>query len=88
MSPLHLVPYDAQSVWDVHEWRNAAAVLSGANPAKWEGRGELRLGVRTTHPHRKLLRQRGPHASDVRLVEASLPTTAGEGERARRRLSD
>jgi hypothetical protein len=35
MSTLHLVPTGLQSLYHVHEWRNAAGVLSTACPAEW-----------------------------------------------------
>ncbi len=35
MTTLHLVPDDIQELYEVHEWRNAAAVLHGAHPDEW-----------------------------------------------------
>jgi hypothetical protein len=35
MSTLHLVPADIRELYDVHEWRNAAGVLSTACPGEW-----------------------------------------------------
>jgi hypothetical protein len=35
MSSLHLVPHHVTSVYEVREWRNAAAVLNGAHPDEW-----------------------------------------------------
>src|SRR5262245_10826424 len=36
MATKHLVPQDIRDTWEVHEWRNAAGVLSTANPSEWE----------------------------------------------------
>lgn len=40
---LHLVPDDVRGLYEVHEWRNAAGVLSTACPVEW---GELLDGLR------------------------------------------
>jgi len=36
MTTLHLIPKDIQDRWEIHEWRNAAGVLSTACPKEWE----------------------------------------------------
>lgn len=36
MTTTHLVPTDIGAVYEVHEWRNAAGVLSTAHPAEWQ----------------------------------------------------
>jgi hypothetical protein len=36
MVTVHLVPADSRESYEVHEWRNAAGVLSTAYPAEWE----------------------------------------------------
>jgi hypothetical protein len=33
---LHLIPGDVAQTYEVHEWRNAAGVLSTAHPPEWE----------------------------------------------------
>lgn len=35
MSTLHLVPDDIRENYHVHEWRNAAGILTTASPAEW-----------------------------------------------------
>jgi hypothetical protein len=35
MSTLHLVPDDIREKYHVHEWRNAAGILTTASPAEW-----------------------------------------------------
>ncbi len=32
---LHLIPTDVAKTYEVHEWRNAAGVLSTAHPSEW-----------------------------------------------------
>jgi hypothetical protein len=36
MVTLHLIPHDIGATYEVHEWRNAAGVLSTAHPAEWQ----------------------------------------------------
>jgi len=36
MTTTHLVPSDIRTTYEVHEWRNAAGVLSTAHPGEWE----------------------------------------------------
>ena len=36
MVTLHLIPEDIQEAYEVHEWRNAAGVLSTAHPSEWQ----------------------------------------------------
>jgi hypothetical protein len=36
MVTIHLVPPDIQGIYEVHEWRNAAGVLSASNPKEWD----------------------------------------------------
>jgi len=36
MATLHLIPTDIAQAYEVHEWRNAAGVLSTAHPAEWQ----------------------------------------------------
>lgn len=36
MVTLHLVPKDLSDTYEVHEWRNAAGVLSTAHPSEWQ----------------------------------------------------
>jgi hypothetical protein len=36
MATAHLVPADIRESYEVHEWRNAAGVLSTAHPAEWQ----------------------------------------------------
>lgn len=36
MVTLHLIPGDIQADYEVHEWRNAAGVLSTAHPDEWQ----------------------------------------------------
>ena len=36
MATLHLIPTDIAQTYEVHEWRNAAGVLSTAHPAEWQ----------------------------------------------------
>jgi Restriction endonuclease BglII len=36
MVTLHLIPNDIAETYEVHEWRNAAGVLSTAHPTEWE----------------------------------------------------
>lgn len=43
MATLHLIPPDIADLYEVHEWRNAAGVLSTANPTEWE---DLIFGLR------------------------------------------
>lgn len=35
MSGLHLIPEGIRELYEIHEWRNACAVLSGAHPHEW-----------------------------------------------------
>ncbi len=35
MVTLHLIPEDIRQAYEVHEWRNAAGVLSTAHPSEW-----------------------------------------------------
>ncbi|MBX9926216.1 MAG: restriction endonuclease, partial [Hyphomicrobiaceae bacterium] len=35
MSTIHIVPDDIRELYEVHEWRNAAGVLSTARPSEW-----------------------------------------------------
>ncbi len=35
MTTTHLIPPDIHEAYEVHEWRNAAGVLSTAHPAEW-----------------------------------------------------
>jgi hypothetical protein len=35
MATLHLIPPDVAAAYEVHEWRNAAGVLSTAHPNEW-----------------------------------------------------
>jgi hypothetical protein len=35
MVTLHLIPEDIRTAYEVHEWRNAAGVLSTAHPSEW-----------------------------------------------------
>ncbi|MCA1707001.1 MAG: hypothetical protein LC808_28550 [Actinobacteria bacterium] len=35
MVSIHLVPNDLRALYEVHEWRNAAAVLQAAHPEEW-----------------------------------------------------
>ncbi len=44
MSTLHLVPPDIASLYEIHEWRNAAGVLQTAHPSEWE---EIMLALRS-----------------------------------------
>ncbi len=32
---LHVIPLDIREKYEIHEWRNAIAVLKGAHPAEW-----------------------------------------------------
>jgi hypothetical protein len=36
MSSVHLIPQDLRDRYEVHEWRNAAAVLKMAHPQEWD----------------------------------------------------
>lgn len=36
MATLHLIPRDIIAAYEVHEWRNAAGVISTAHPAEWQ----------------------------------------------------
>jgi hypothetical protein len=36
MVTLHLIPEDIAAAYEVHEWRNAAGVLSTAHPSEWQ----------------------------------------------------
>ena len=36
MTTIGLIPEDIMSKYEVHEWRNAAAVLANACPKEWE----------------------------------------------------
>jgi hypothetical protein len=36
MVTLHLIPSDIAETYEVHEWRNAAGVLSTAHPTEWQ----------------------------------------------------
>jgi hypothetical protein len=36
MTSLHLLPPDVAQLYEVHEWRNACAVLSEAHPGEWQ----------------------------------------------------
>jgi hypothetical protein len=36
MVTLHLIPEDIRHAYEVHEWRNAAGVLSTAHPREWQ----------------------------------------------------
>lgn len=36
MVTIHLVPEDIAGAYEVHEWRNAAGVLSTAHPVEWQ----------------------------------------------------
>jgi hypothetical protein len=36
MTTLHLVPQSLRDTYEVHEWRNAAGVLSTAHPGEWK----------------------------------------------------
>jgi hypothetical protein len=36
MSTAHLVPADVAGLYEVHEWRNAAGVISTAHPEEWQ----------------------------------------------------
>jgi Restriction endonuclease BglII len=36
MATLHLIPTDIAQTYEVHEWRNAAGVLSTAHPTEWQ----------------------------------------------------
>lgn len=36
MATLDLVPQDIRDTWEVHEWRNAAGVLTTAKPSEWK----------------------------------------------------
>lgn len=36
MVTLHLIPADIRGAYEVHEWRNAAGVLSTAHPTEWK----------------------------------------------------
>ena len=36
MVTLHLIPPDISEAYEVHEWRNAAGVLSTAHPSEWQ----------------------------------------------------
>jgi predicted metal-dependent phosphoesterase TrpH len=36
MTTLHLIPTDVAQNYEVHEWRNAAGVLSTAHPTEWQ----------------------------------------------------
>ncbi|MER8492709.1 hypothetical protein NKH53_31655 [Mesorhizobium australicum] len=35
MGTVHLIPEDIREASEVHEWRNAAGVISTAHPAEW-----------------------------------------------------
>lgn len=36
MSGLGLLPDHVRNLYEVHEWRNACAVLKGAHPDEWD----------------------------------------------------
>jgi len=36
MATLHLILTDVAETYEVHEWRNAAGVLSTAHPMEWQ----------------------------------------------------
>jgi hypothetical protein len=46
MSTIHLVPEDIRELYLVHEWRNAAGILSTACPQEWQEIIEVLRGFR------------------------------------------
>jgi len=62
VSTLHLVPDDLRDLYEVHEWRNAAGVLSTAYPEEW---AEIQSVLRSfTLPRSKILAA-GGNRSDL-----------------------
>jgi hypothetical protein len=51
VASLHLVPSDVTARYDVHEWRNACAVLSSAFPGEWADVLEVLRGFTLRHSH-------------------------------------
>lgn len=49
MTTLHLVPDDLRELYEVHEWRNATAVLQEANPEAWQDVIAVLRGFKLLH---------------------------------------
>jgi hypothetical protein len=51
LTSLHLVPADITASYEVHEWRNACAVLRSAYPAEWNEVLTMLRGFTLAHTH-------------------------------------
>ena len=73
MPTTHLLPPDIQSLYEVHEWRNATAVLKEACNSEWE---EVLEALRRFKLHRsEILTPGGRRSLIVERLESSLKTS-------------
>lgn len=62
MSTEHLIPDDIHDLYEVHEWRNASAVLKEAHPAEWRDLIDVLRGFRL---RRSDISARGKNKSEI-----------------------
>lgn len=73
MSTLHLIPADIAELYEVHEWRNAAGVLSTACPSEW---ADIQDALRAFRLYRsEILTAGGSRSSIVERLERPLKVT-------------
>ena len=73
MPTTHLLPPDIQSLYEVHEWRNATAVLKEACNSEWQ---EVLEALRRFKLHRsEILTPGGRRSLIVERLESSLKTS-------------
>jgi len=62
VSTTHLIPADIMSLYEVHEWRNASAVLKEAHPGEWD---DLLAVLREFELHRSEILEGGGGRSKI-----------------------
>jgi len=73
LSTLHLIPADIAELYEVHEWRNAAGVLSTACPSEW---ADIQDALRAFRLYRsEILTAGGSRSSIVERLERPLKVT-------------
>lgn len=74
MSTKHLIPADILAAYEVHEWRNAAGVMSTARPAEWD---DLLFVLRTFRLYHDEVVAAGGNKSPISRRLDSLFTSRG-----------
>jgi hypothetical protein len=78
MSTLHLIPKDIADLYEVHEWRNAAGVISTAHSNEWD---DIQHALRSFVLLRSEIMQRGGRKSQIAIRFDSLLIERGWTEK-------